>query len=500
MAVRNDGTSRLVLSFLEGRINPGVVTNVFDYNPDPAKGVPIPGSLRFEIAKAVQAGGDTITFDETIDLGGGAKFGGPIVPANTIRLDFGQIVIEDRNENPQPLSKGLLIHAPKYFDVDKQHVAVAWTESAYLQGDINFGKDWSVFHIINTRNQLVTKVPERFDPYHPLYEHVTLGGLQISGGKAEDGAGVSVAGFVNLLVSNTKIWNNNSSRINPAAGTGTSGAGIFAAGVSVDPLPGTKGAPGPEAVGGPIEYGPVITLQRSAVVGNSTSVNDDPNGAPIDQGGGLYLRGNSTLIMTDSTVSFNTSENGGGGIDFGGGVFFENPAVYWDETLEKIVRVSGSPATLYSTFLKVRSSEIVGNTNISSVGKADIGGGVAVRDASGVMIWDTTIADNKAGSGGAGLHFSGLGAQSIKTGNDPYMPFVGQAYVVASTAELNKAGYTPPGGDDPPTYGHGAGLRVEGGANNFFLVNATLSSNQAVPGSGGGASIVPQVYFYSFVA
>lgn len=452
------------------------------------------------MANTVEAGGGEITFDETIDLGGGAKFGGPTVAANTIRLEYGQIVIEDNNDRPQPLSKGLLIHAPKMDDDTKHHVAVTWTKSAFLEGNTKYGSDWSVFNIINTRNPLVTKLPDRINPHHPLYEDVTLGGLQISGGKAEDGAGVSVTGFVNLLVSKTKIWNNNSTRINPAAGTGTKGAGLYAAGESVEPVQEAKGAPGPEAVGGPIEYGPVVTLDQSQVVDNHTSLNDDPNGAPIDQGGGLYMGGHSTLIVTDSTVSFNSSENGGGGIDFGGGVFFENPAVYWDENLQKIVRVPNSPAKLYSTFLKVRSSEIVGNINISAVGKADVGGGVAVRDAAGTMIWDTTIADNKAGRGGAGLHFSGLGAQSIKTGNDPYIPFIGQAYVVASTAELNKAGYTPPGGEDPPIYGHGAGLRVEGGANNFFLVNATLSSNQAVPGSGGGASIVPQTYFYSFNA
>jgi len=180
MRISNRLRNRLRPTELESRINPGVVTLTTDYDWTDAAVVPVPGTLRYEVTKAVEAGGGEITFDESIDLGGGAKFGGPIVAANTIQLKYGQILIEDKNENPQPLSKGLLIHAPKFFDEAKQHVAVAWTKSAYLEGDINnFGKDWSVFNIINTRNPLVTMVPERVDPYHALYENVTLGGLQI---------------------------------------------------------------------------------------------------------------------------------------------------------------------------------------------------------------------------------------------------------------------------------------------------------------------------------
>lgn len=193
--------------------------------------------LRYEVPKAVEAGGDTITFDETIDLGGGAKCGDPIVAANTIRLEFGEIHVEDNNLKLNPLSKGLSILGPKHNDDSTHHVAIAWAGSPFKQGDDSYGTDWSVFEFINTRKPVLQKIPEVLDKYHPLWESVQLSGLQISSGIAEDGAGIAVTGFVHLHVVNTKIWNNNSTRLNPYAGTGTSRACLYAARATVDPLP-----------------------------------------------------------------------------------------------------------------------------------------------------------------------------------------------------------------------------------------------------------------------
>lgn len=482
MRLRSNNINQIPTA-LEVRVNLGVVDTTDDYDPRTYdvldKATWKPGYFRYEIIKAIEAGGDTITFDESKDLGGGAHFGGPIVPENTIKLDFGQILIEDKSWD-QPAVSNLSIHAPKFFDVNKEYVSIARTGTAYPDpSDDNYGTDLSVIYIINSRNPLVPDAPPlTFDPYHPLYESVTLGGLSIAGGKAEDGAGVFVAGFVNLNIVNAKIWNNNASRLNEQ--NGTLGAGLYAGALSVQGNPPLPTEQQPQAPGDAIAFGPFVTLTNSLVVTNSTSVNDDPFGpSPIDQGGGIYTGPNCSLAIIDSMVSGNVSENGGGGIDCSGGIFYGNPQTRWDEEDLRVVRVPGSPAPLHSTTLTIKSSVIANNVNISSLAKADVGGGLVVRDATGAKIADSTFFHNEAGRKGAEILLSGLGGKSSQ-GNEPYYALVGQVVVVSCTFQENMVGYTPPSGDNPPTYGAGGGVCIEGGANNHLLVNSTVSTNLAI--------------------
>ncbi|MBX7102691.1 MAG: right-handed parallel beta-helix repeat-containing protein [Gemmataceae bacterium] len=118
-------------------------------------------------------------------------------------------------------------------------------------------------------------------------------------------------------------------------------------------------------------------------------------------GGGIYMAGNSSLTMTNTTVSGNTGRRGGG--------------VYFFD--------SGS--------LVVNNSSITGNTQ---TGSTNGGGGIyfyGYINAGGFSIRNSTISGNFASSVGAGIQFRGL---------------VGTVEIQNSTITNNSAGGTGGGG------------------------------------------------------
>ena len=78
--------------------------------------------------------------------------------------------------------------------------------------------------------------------------------------------------------------------------------------------------------------------------------------------------------MQAEAVALNVAENGGGGIFFSGGIFFENPPV--DENLQPI---PGALAKLVSTYLTMDNCEITGNATTSGkIPEGDGGGGLVI--------------------------------------------------------------------------------------------------------------------------
>jgi hypothetical protein len=112
-----------------------------------------------------------------------------------------------------------------------------------------------------------------------------------------------------------------------------------------------------------------LQLSESEVTGNAS------NTASNGFGGGIFVDGLATLVMTNTTVSGNRVR-GGDGTGAGAGIYVNG----------------GGRAEL-------RNSTVSGN--VAEVGSSPgLGGGVALEDASTLVMVNVTVAANSAGSGG----------------------------------------------------------------------------------------------------
>ena len=164
---------------------------------------------------------------------------------------------------------------------------------------------------------------------------------------------------------------------------------------------------GNEYYGGGIYcYNSTLALTNSTVLGNTAN----------DYGGGIYCY-NSTLSLTDSTVSGNTA-NSGGGIynnystltvtgsiiseniatdDYGGGIYNNDNSTLslTDSTVSGNTANSGGGIYNYCSTLTVTGSIISEN-----IATNDVGGGIYCYDNSTLSLTDSTVSGNTANSGG----------------------------------------------------------------------------------------------------
>lgn len=494
--------SRLIRSRiekLEDRINCSIVTNTSDYKPISIPGditsVPVPGSLHFAITEAMKLGGGTITFNT--DPSAGTVFDDPANPV-TINLKYGEIRIYDENEDKDGYgiqktdSQGnpanwhfnnISIFAPKHFDAKNNYVTIRRTGTLYPDDtDANFGTDVSVFDISIVKNPDVDSVaPDRQpDKYHPDFDNfITLDGLKITGGKSEVGAGIVARGFMHLNVVNSEISVNNTLALHE--NSSTSGAGLAA--LSADFVRFNRSG---------LRYGPIVSISNSFVIGNNTAQNDDQTPPPVDYGGGIYTDFGATLEISNSAIMGNTADNGGGGIYFTGGMFYENPSL--DELNDP---GSEDTSSLFTTYLRITGSEIRFNATISETGHGD-GGGLVIANSTGAMIADTTFSMNSSVHDGGAVQITGFGGNSPNYPFvSPYTPFVGTVNFVSCTFSSNMAGTHPDEEPPPPVYGRGGAMRIEGIVNATHIVNCTVSGNRAWYGTGAGISIEPMSFTYA---
>jgi hypothetical protein len=121
-----------------------------------------------------------------------------------------------------------------------------------------------------------------------------------------------------------------------------------------------------------------VSVTNSVLTGNATAV-----------GGGVFNAG--TMLITDSTVSSNTSEGKGGGIEnLKGLMIIQNSTINGNASDGD---AGGAISNDFSGTLSITNSTLTGNT-------ADHGGGVSNTVAGTITITNTTIAGNLAGFGG----------------------------------------------------------------------------------------------------
>lgn len=261
--------------------------------------------------------------------------------------------------------------------------------------------------------------PEGLNPNTDEGTGVTIDSLVVRDGLANGAPGLSPQGTIfgggifvdewaTLDLTNSIVRNNTAT---------IAGGGIYLA----NPIQPKDGVPNP---------GGEATITDSVITENTAAL------PGAGAGGGIAALGDSTLELTESTVSDNTSNNLSGGI------------------------ANAGDAT-------IRRSTISGNTATAEAG--GIGSGTtdsAPDEDNELEIFDSTIFDNTARSG------AGLGII-----NTP-------ALVANSTISGNETTGAP--SQQNQFNGAGGGAGVQGPSASLFLESVTIAENSA-PTSGGGA-------------
>jgi hypothetical protein len=224
------------------------------------------------------------------------------------------------------------------------------------------------------------------------------------------------------------------------------------------------------AGGGGIANFGTATVIDSVVDGNVTGQGMNrapyPYGGQGGSGGGIANGFGSgtpgTLTISRSTISNNTTGDGGADTDGGGG---------------------GDGGGIYNTYgvVIVTASTIRGNTTGSGGSGPDLGGaggrGGGIANTDTVTITDSTISDNVTGNGG--LNAPALGTNSGGPGGGIANDVLGTVTVVNSTISGN---YTGSGG----CCGGFAGGGGIANAGTVTLASSTVSGNTAGFDRGGG--------------
>ncbi|NCA70189.1 MAG: IPTL-CTERM sorting domain-containing protein [Sphingobacteriia bacterium] len=198
-----------------------------------------------------------------------------------------------------------------------------------------------------------------------------------------------------------------SSRVFDISGTGVA--------VSIDRLTIRNGlASGgfPDGAGGGIRVrdNASLELSNSTVSGNSA----------VD-GGGIFAASGAFLTLTNSAVSGNSTDGGGGGIDAffnasvtltnsrvsgnsatgGGGIIADNNA---SVTLTNSM-VSGNSVSLFGGGILAfnNASVTLTNSTVSGNSAGRFGGGLDARNSSSVTLTNSTVSGNSANFGGGGI-------------------------------------------------------------------------------------------------
>jgi uncharacterized repeat protein (TIGR01451 family) len=245
---------------------------------------------------------------------------------------------------------------------------------------------------------------------------VTATSLTISGGSAHDGGGI--VNFGNLSLKSSTVSGN-------TAGVNGAGAGIINTfGATLMLNSSTVSGNGGGSSGGGIYSNGALTLNNSAISGNTTGGLDI-----VGNGGGIYINA-GTATIDNSAIFGNTAHNGGGGITNVSTLTLHNSTI------------SGNTATFsggggidnISSTLTVENSTIAGNT-------ASFGGGIDDIVGGTLTLRSSTISGNTVPSGSGGGILSLFGAagvisNSILAGNTG-----GSCVFVAGSNALGDGGY-----------------------------------------------------------
>ena len=203
-------------------------------------------------------------------------------------------------------------------------------------------------------------------------------------------------------------------------------------------------------------YGGGIYTEQNCTIEVTGSALDD-NSAD-EYGGGVYANGDSTITVTDSTITDNYAGDYGGGI-----CAFNDVAVVVTNS-----EVSGNSARIFGGGIYVVSPLTVTNSTISGNSSSNAGGGIR----SGVIaVTDSAIRDNSGGDGGGIYGYTVTMTDCTVSGNSGGLGggvYGREVWITGSTISGNS------GSDGGGIYGS---LRVG-------VTNSTICDNSARKGGG----------------
>ncbi len=337
--------------------------------------------------------------------------------------------------------------------------------------------------------------------------NVTISDLTLSGGRAPNGLGATMAAPTPTAGSNGGGIDNAGSMMlngvtvtNDRAGAGGGGLIPFPSGT------GTGGGDG--GAGGGIYSTGTLTLTNSTIssdlagdgglggITTGASGGMGAGGGNGGDGGGIYSTG--TAMLTDSTISGDAGGAGGRGGDASSGMLGtgegggsggnggQGGGIYDSATLD----VDGSTFDTNRAGAGGRGgvASLIGGTG----GNGGAGGGVQSTGANAALtVAGSTFAGNAAGDGGAGGSKPGTGGTGAPGGG--ISTVTGSSAVTNSTFTGNKAGNGGNAGDPAQISGNGAGGSGGGvsvdGTTSSTLLSVTLAGNAA--GLGGTAASNP---------
>src|SRR5262249_20619701 len=237
---------------------------------------------------------------------------------------------------------------------------------------------------------------------------------------------------------------------------------------------------GHNANGGAILEGAFPT-PGSVVITNSTIINNTSD----DLGGGIFVGGHGTLTVTNSTIANNTSGNAGGGMEADAGVTVTNSTI------------SGNTAAswgggIFSEATTVTNSTIANNT------AGPLGGGGIYAEGTVTFVYATVAGNHAPASTGANVDGADE-TQLTSFGSVIASPQGGGANCAALTGTTSQGWNW----DDDGTCGFGAGtgdhpnggnpqlgaLVDNGGPTQTMLPQATSLLIDAIPTASCGAGV-----------
>jgi hypothetical protein len=216
-----------------------------------------------------------------------------------------------------------------------------------------------------------------------------------------------------------------------------------------------------------------VTITGSTVSGNK---------APSGRGGGLFLTNTASTIVS-STITGNTAKFGGGIDQYNGTISIQKSNVYTNTASG--AGSHGGAIYLYGTTLTVTGSTISKNTSGS-------GGGAAFVKNTTATIQDSSISTN-GGSYGGGLylHNSTLTAQRCTfTGNTATgSGGVVEMYPAGGNLTLENCTLTGNSAKGNALYGRGGGALNLFSPGISTIRNCTIAGNSIQSGTGGGINL-----------
>jgi hypothetical protein len=301
---------------------------------------------------------------------------------------------------------------------------------------------------------------------------VSISGLTVSRGHADQGAGINQEGFADLTLSKMVISNNHALSIfSGGGGIRTVGVGArleITDGVIADNR--VEGDDGSFVTfgGGIFVEGATSVINRSAITGNRLTGAPD-GGTAI--AGGIFNSDGATMTITNSSVSNNRAVGGvGGGEASGGGII-----------------------NAFGSTLHVRNSILSGNEARGSdgeyIGQA-IGGAISNAFGSFAYISDSVLSGNRAVAGSGG--FNDADDTSIGTAfggaisSDTYLEVTRCTLVNNQAIGGNNATHIAPTTTDVGA-AHGGAILV-GFEGEAIIRDSAILNNKAIGGNGNTGS------------